>query len=511
MLLAVNMPEHEPQVGQPVVLDGQQFFCAQLAVLLGRGRNEHVDQVDRLAVRRLAGLHRAAADENRGDIAAASRPSACRGRSCRSWECRSCRRTRGRGSSSRPQSAISSRLGSEYFIPSWPMAMPSSTPIVLKMNGTPPASRTHCLTYWPTLSRWTWPGMMSTWLLQTAINGLRKSSSPSPVARSRLRWGARASPSLTMSERMAGSPLRKQECDFRHSMGLTTEIVAGDVRPFGNVGCWVARSSLWWVARPRAQRRAWLSRHHARHSALGVPPTHVSAISDSASGSHVRSMLSYASMPPKFIYFDLGKVLVDFSVERMLQQVAAVADITADAARAALFDGQLVKQHESGQLSCDALYESFCQATATRPDRDRLTTAVSDIFALNVAVLPLVAQLGGAGCRLGILSNTSPMHWTHCLRHYRMLEEIFPVHALSFRVGAEAGSRYLSRGSRTCRRAAGRHLLRRRPGRARRRRTRSGLRRRPIHRRGSVGRRASPARRPFQLLASGVPRAVAGQ
>ena len=37
------------------------------------------------------------------------------------------------------QSAIISRLGSEYFMPAWPMAMPSSTPMVLKTNGTPPA------------------------------------------------------------------------------------------------------------------------------------------------------------------------------------------------------------------------------------------------------------------------------------------------------------------------------------------------------------------------------------
>ena len=58
-------------------------------------------------------------------------------------------------------SAMISRLGSEYFMPPWPMAMPSSTPIVLNTKGTPPASRTHCLTYSPTLSRWTWPGMMS--------------------------------------------------------------------------------------------------------------------------------------------------------------------------------------------------------------------------------------------------------------------------------------------------------------------------------------------------------------
>ena len=43
------------------------------------------------------------------------------------------------------QSAISSRLGSENFMPRWPMAMPSSTPMVLKMKGTPPAARTASL------------------------------------------------------------------------------------------------------------------------------------------------------------------------------------------------------------------------------------------------------------------------------------------------------------------------------------------------------------------------------
>ena len=60
------------------------------------------------------------------------------------------------------ESAISSREWSEYFMPSWPMAIPSSTPIVLKTKGTPPAARTASLTNWPTASRWTWPGMIST-------------------------------------------------------------------------------------------------------------------------------------------------------------------------------------------------------------------------------------------------------------------------------------------------------------------------------------------------------------
>ncbi|OQB88274.1 MAG: hypothetical protein BWX86_02698 [Verrucomicrobia bacterium ADurb.Bin122] len=59
------------------------------------------------------------------------------------------------------QSAMSSRDGRENFMPEWPMAMPSSTPMVLKTKGTPPASRTRRLTSWPTSLRCAWPGMQS--------------------------------------------------------------------------------------------------------------------------------------------------------------------------------------------------------------------------------------------------------------------------------------------------------------------------------------------------------------
>ncbi len=38
-------------------------------------------------------------------------------------------------------SAISSRLAREYFMPTWPMAMPSHTPIAGNSTGTPPAIR----------------------------------------------------------------------------------------------------------------------------------------------------------------------------------------------------------------------------------------------------------------------------------------------------------------------------------------------------------------------------------
>jgi FMN phosphatase YigB (HAD superfamily) len=141
-------------------------------------------------------------------------------------------------------------------------------------------------------------------------------------------------------------------------------------------------------------------------------------------------------MRPKFLYFDLGKVLVDFSAERMLEQMAAVAGISAEQARAAVFDKRLLWEHETGRSSVAEFYEAFCAATATRPDPARLEAAAAEIFDLNLPLLPLVAQLAQAGYPLGILSNTCPIHWEYCVRRYRIIRDVFPVHALSFRIGA---------------------------------------------------------------------------
>ncbi len=148
------------------------------------------------------------------------------------------------------------------------------------------------------------------------------------------------------------------------------------------------------------------------------------------------ALLSYVLMQPKFLYFDLGKVLVDFSVDRMLEQIAAVAGITAETVRAAVLGGELMRRHESGRLSSRQFYEAFCAATDSRPDYDALAAAASEIFTLHLPMLPLAAQLCQAGYPMGILSNTCPTHWEYCFSHYRIVAEGFAVHALSFRIGA---------------------------------------------------------------------------
>jgi glucose-1-phosphatase len=140
--------------------------------------------------------------------------------------------------------------------------------------------------------------------------------------------------------------------------------------------------------------------------------------------------------PPRFLYFDLGMVLLNFSVERMIRQMAEASGAEAEAVRKILFNEELMKRYEMGRISSREFYEFYCGKIGRRPDFDALCRAGSDIFTLNRPMLPIVAQLRRAGCRLGILSNTCESHWEFCSGSYRFLTECFEVHALSYRIGA---------------------------------------------------------------------------
>jgi HAD superfamily hydrolase (TIGR01509 family) len=114
-------------------------------------------------------------------------------------------------------------------------------------------------------------------------------------------------------------------------------------------------------------------------------------------------------MHPEFLYFDLGKVLVDFDIQRMLRQIGEVSGVEPARVKQAVFDSGL--QHQS------------------------LHRAGNEIFELNLSLLPVVAHLTQAGYRLGILSNTCEGHWQHCRQRFRIVAEPFSVYALSCQIG----------------------------------------------------------------------------
>jgi putative hydrolase of the HAD superfamily len=140
---------------------------------------------------------------------------------------------------------------------------------------------------------------------------------------------------------------------------------------------------------------------------------------------------------PRFLYFDVGNVLLKFERERVASQMAAVAGITPQQAWDIVYETELLHEHERGAISTQQFYEQFCEESGTRPDFAALCRAASDIFDLNTPVIPIVAQLKAARNRLGILSNTNETHWGFIGNgRYRVLQTYFEHYVLSHEVKA---------------------------------------------------------------------------
>lgn len=143
------------------------------------------------------------------------------------------------------------------------------------------------------------------------------------------------------------------------------------------------------------------------------------------------------SAPPKFLYFDLGNVLLNFDHALGCRQMAEVAGIEPEQARRAIFDTQLYREYDCGAITSEQFYERFCELTGTRADRAALFHAGAAIFQPNTSVWPLVVHLQRSGYRLGILSNTCEMHWEYVTDgRYSLLPKYFEVFALSYELGA---------------------------------------------------------------------------
>ena len=140
---------------------------------------------------------------------------------------------------------------------------------------------------------------------------------------------------------------------------------------------------------------------------------------------------------PRFLYFDLGNVLLHFDHHLAARQMAQVAGVSEERVWEVVFAGDLEARYESGQIGDREFHELFSRATDTRPDFDALVLAGSDIFTPNVSIFPVVAALAAAGYRLGILSNTCPGHWAYCAGgRYGVIARGFEVYALSYQLGA---------------------------------------------------------------------------
>ncbi len=139
-------------------------------------------------------------------------------------------------------------------------------------------------------------------------------------------------------------------------------------------------------------------------------------------------------MSTKFVYFDLGNVILEFSHDVACQQLADRGNADFEDVQRVLFGEGLEIRLETGTIGdaefCQVLRE---QAGVTGTD-EMILEATSDIFATNVPVFPIIGQLTAVGFPLGILSNTCAAHWNWVCQRYAVLTECFPTRVLSYEV-----------------------------------------------------------------------------
>lgn len=140
-------------------------------------------------------------------------------------------------------------------------------------------------------------------------------------------------------------------------------------------------------------------------------------------------------MPPiKFIFFDLGNVLLNFEHLRLVRQVSELADISQDDVEKVMFEPphDIENRFERGELNSQQFHELFCQYTGSQVQQEDLMLAIADIFWLNTSIVHLVSQLRAINFPMGILSNTCEAHWNFANQRFAAVGQLFDHRVLSY-------------------------------------------------------------------------------
>lgn len=138
-------------------------------------------------------------------------------------------------------------------------------------------------------------------------------------------------------------------------------------------------------------------------------------------------------MQGKFVYFDLGNVLVHFDHNIAVQSVAQLVGREASVVKQALFTSGLQDQLETGLIDSGEFIESVVHELECQLDREQLLEAISAIFHPNDSIIVLLDQLKRAGVPMAVLSNTCEPHWQWLLRqNWPVVHGWFDFYVLSF-------------------------------------------------------------------------------
>jgi FMN phosphatase YigB (HAD superfamily) len=151
-----------------------------------------------------------------------------------------------------------------------------------------------------------------------------------------------------------------------------------------------------------------------------------------------------AANPPQAIIFDIGRVIVRLNLARALAPLAAAwedpgeADVQAKPAPeqiwAAIQSDPRWHDWQEGRMTPPQWHEHITARLHIRLGFTDFCAAWNRALDPQPILGPELFEKLGASCRLGLLSNTDPLHVEHIERHFSFAHH-FPVRLYSCRVG----------------------------------------------------------------------------
>ncbi len=116
-------------------------------------------------------------------------------------------------------------------------------------------------------------------------------------------------------------------------------------------------------------------------------------------------------MRDRFVYFDLGNVLVKFDHAIATRQLAELAGCSLADSQFALFDSGLEIRYETGLVSSAEFSAEINRQLKVQLSECDVLEAVSAIFEPNLDILRGLRHIRASGVGMGLLSNTCEGHW----------------------------------------------------------------------------------------------------
>ncbi len=116
-------------------------------------------------------------------------------------------------------------------------------------------------------------------------------------------------------------------------------------------------------------------------------------------------------MSHRFVYFDLGNVLVNFDHQIAVDQLSQLAARPAELVRQVVFDSDLQNRYETGLVSGHEFAAEINVELESAVPVAGILKAISDIFQPNLPILAAIEWVKQSGIPMGILSNTCEAHW----------------------------------------------------------------------------------------------------